>query len=437
MGIKNLKTLLLEIGSLTKIISIIPECVDNIFVDTMSFFISIAHCVNNIDELNDTFFSYIDQWNKYGNITLFVDRGTITIKESLREKRRNVSKNMSKKKILDIEKINNEISSLDINDLFYNEIKTELELKIFKLNFYVFISNSNKIKELLDKILLSLPLLYNNIKIVYCDGYDAEFIMCRDAKEIVNVTGKWPLIISTDQDTLLFSSCDSVKKIIKTMNQLYLFIPCSKSRYLSKLVALVNGCDYFSGLNGFCISDKSLTNIQLFDDFTLDNIIQSLIIKNYIRKTDKIIDVNSIINFINRYSDLDYNIYDTTPPDSCTIQEFIFSATYKIWKNFDNTLVKGVSLCSSLICLLEPKNNIIKEDIDHLCKIIKGDKYKKSKLSDIKYIIDIFGYETNKSDNIKFGIFNLKDIMLCYKDKFYINNEIILKKNNNKIINIS
>ncbi|APG58271.1 hypothetical protein BTW14_gp080 [BeAn 58058 virus] len=55
----------------------------------------------------------------------------------------------------------------------------------------------------------------------------------------------------------------------------------------------------------------------------------------------------------------------------------------------------------------------------------------------IQSIINIFGYDYNKNKDIKFGIVNLKDIMLCYNDMFYFNNENIIKNYNNKIINIS
>ncbi|APG58269.1 putative nuclease G5 [BeAn 58058 virus] len=151
--------------------------------------------------------------------------------------------------------------------------------------------------------------------------------MCKEAKNIADIKNKWPCLISTDQDSLLFSSCDENKKFIRTMKSLYVYIPCSKSRYLSKLVALVNGCDYFLGLSGMCITNKSLPNIKLFDDFTLENILQSIVTKNYFNKTKRNIDVNNIIQFIDRYSDLDYDIYDIDIPEQCSIQEFIFSST--------------------------------------------------------------------------------------------------------------
>ncbi|AAN02779.1 hypothetical protein [Lumpy skin disease virus] len=437
MGIKNLKTVLVEIGALHQIKNVQENIINGIFVDTMSFFVSIAHCVNNLDDLYEGFMLYISQWKKQGKITLFVDRGVIPIKESLREKRRNASRNTSKKNVLEIEKLNNLIKNLNVDDMMYDEIKTDLELKIKKLEFNNYLANHVQLKDALDN---SLKLLGSDVTIIYCDGIDAEFVMCQEAKKIAYITEKWPLMISTDQDTLLFSSCDDLPKNIRTMNQIYSFIPCAKTRYLSKLVALTNGCDYFQGLYGFSITAKSLKSIKLFDDFTIDNVIKSLIIRNYSRKeTDRYINAEKIIHFINKYSCLNESIYNEVPPESITVQEFIFSALYHKWKKFDDSLLKGISLCCSLICVLKPKKDIKRNEISKLCNIINNDSNKKSSLNNIKSVIDIFGYDLNKNKNIVYGISKLKKIMLCYDDLFYFNNENIIRNNlkKNGIINIS
>ncbi|ADT91086.2 Flap endonuclease FEN-1 [Cotia virus SPAn232] len=436
MGIKNLKMLLIDIGSLKTISNIDNKYIEDIFIDTMSFYMTLAYSSNNIYDLNNMFFSYINQWNKKNtSITLFIDRGYIKNKEYLRNKRRTATVKSNKKRLNYIENITKEIDSLDISNILYDEIKTSLENKIIKLQFQIHISNSNNIKEFLNDSISKLP---NDVNIIYCDGYDAEFVMCKEARSIAKIKNKWPYIISTDQDSLLFSSCDEHKKFIRTMNTLYIYIPCSKSRYLSKLVALVNGCDYFLGLSGLCITNKSLPNIKLFDDFTIENILQSIVTKNYFNKTNiNIVDVDNIIQFIDSYSNLDYDIYDREIPKQCTIQEFIFSSTYKTWESFNKTLLKNLSICSSLIYSLEPRKILSDDDIKTLCNIIKNDKDKNTIIHNIQLIINIFGYDYNKNKDIKIGIVNLKDIMLCYNDMFYFNNEKIIKKNNNKIINIS
>ncbi|APG58268.1 putative nuclease G5 [BeAn 58058 virus] len=64
MGIKNLKMLLLDIGSLKTISNIDNKYIEDIFIDTMSFYMTLAYSSNNLYELNDMFFSYINQWNK-------------------------------------------------------------------------------------------------------------------------------------------------------------------------------------------------------------------------------------------------------------------------------------------------------------------------------------------------------------------------------------
>ncbi|AAL69790.1 SPV051 hypothetical protein [Swinepox virus] len=438
MGIKNLKTLLLETGSLYKITSIERNIINGIYVDTMSFFVSIAHSVNNVEDLYESFITYIYQWKKIGNVTLFIDRGVIHIKESLREKRRALSQNTMQRKRLEIEKLTINIDNLDIDDIMYDEIKTDMELRLRKLTFHNFLSSSSKLKTLLESF---LETVIDDVNIIYCDGIDAEFVMCKNAKKLADQTGIWPLMISTDQDTLLFSSCDYKKKIIKTMNQMFIYIPCSKSRYLSKLVALTNGCDYFNGLYGLCITQKTLESIPLFDDFTIDNIVQSLAVRNYTKKsTDKYINVQEIIDFIDKYSSSDDSVYSNTLPEKCvTIQEFMFSALYKKWKTFDDTLLRGVSICSSLICILSPKKAISNDDIDILCKIInKNNKNKNDIINDIRNITNIFGYELYKNKNIYLAIQNLNTIMLCYRDTFYFNSENIIRNNiKNNIINIS
>ncbi|AAR07410.1 54R [Yaba monkey tumor virus] len=438
MGIKNLKTLLLETGFLHKIdiSDSIEKNFPEVFVDTMSIFMSLAYCVYDLEELKDKFYEYIQKVSN-GNVTLFIDRGNIDIKENLRLKRKTALDNTIKRKTLEMSNIYDCINELDINDEFYEEIRTDLELKIQKLKFHNFLSTPSNVKFCLDEALSSVK---EKVDIVFCDGVDAEFVMCFRAKEISVKTGNWPILISNDHDTLLFSSFDFIPKIIKTIAQIYYYIPCSKSKYLSKLVTLVNGCDFFPGLHGICITSKSLNNIQLFDDFNVTNVVKSLAFKNYVNRYNKIVDIDKVIDFINNYSSLDLNVYNYKRlPDGLSVQEFLFSALNNYNNFYKNTfLTDNVSMCAYLICVLTPQKDISVNEISKLKTIIDSCKTKKKCINDhIVTVTEIFGYKINKLKDIKFGVLNFQNLMLCFDDKFYFNEKsIIVNKNKSNIINI-
>ncbi|WAH71017.1 FEN1-like nuclease [Eptesipox virus] len=428
MGIKNLKSLLLKCESL-KEIAATSKKYNGVFVDTMSFYVSIAHCSNNEEDLNKLFLKYVNIWLYEGDeVHLFIDKGEIRIKEQLRIKRRSAANQTINRKQNEITTITNELSNLHISNNFYEEIKTESELKIKQLTFQVFLANTINIKHMLEKALVSLS-NNNNVKIIYCDGIDAEFKMCADAKKKADTTGQWPLLVSNDQDTLLFSSCDSLPKTIKNISHIYKYLPCSMTLYLAKLTALVNGCDFFPGLYGACITPKILDKMKLFYDFTLENIVKSLVVKNFTNKTFNIVDVNSIINFINSYSSIDSNIYSNTPPYGCTIQEFLFSCLYSQWNKFSKNVFKNTTVENNLIYNLVPCQNISTDDIIKLSKIVDN-KSVKVDLHNLKTIATIFGYKINKKVyKTYFGIYKLKDILLCYDDLFYFNDKIIIENN--------
>nr|WGO62683.1 hypothetical protein [Wadden Sea poxvirus] len=441
MGIKNLKTLLIKNNSLSIInMNKRMNSYDNVFVDTMSFYISIAHCCNNINELSLMFFEYINLWIYEGRIvTLFIDKGNISIKEPIRIKRRAALKDTIKRKTEEIQELENQINNIKQDDIFYEEIKTDLQHRIFKLMFHVFISDYNNLILYLDQI---LSVLGDNVKIIYSDGIDAEFKMCLEAKKIADITGKWPLLISTDQDILLFTSIDCLPKTIKNVTQTFKYLPCKKSSYLSKLTVLVNGCDFFSGLYGLCINEKTLPKIKLFDEFNIENILQSLSFKTYKNKNDesKNINIDNIIKFINDYSNISIDIYKDTPPSGITIQDFMFASLLIIWKNFKRNYFDNIPLCSALIYILNPRKDITILEIEKLINVIKNDNKNHVDINNIKLVCNIFGYNTQNINNIIMCIYHQK-ILLCYNNKFYFNNKIIIEntiKNTvkNSIINI-
>ncbi|AOP31771.1 fen1-like nuclease [Volepox virus] len=421
MGIKNLKSLLLENKSLTLLEDDSHKIYNGIFVDTMSIYIAVANCVRNLEELTTVFIKYVNGWiRKGGHVTLFIDRGTIKIKQVVRDKRRESSRLTKDRKILELEKCKSELQ--DTTGFMEEEIKAELQLKIDKLTFQIFLSDSDNIKISLNDILSHFN-DNEHVTLFYCDSRDAEFVMCIEAKNHLSSVGEWPLIISTDQDTMLFASVDNHPKMIKNLTQLFKFIPTAEDSYLAKLTALVNGCDFFPGLYGASITLNNLKKMQLFTDFTIDNIVTSLAIKNYYRKNRSTVDVHEIITFINDYANLD-DVYSYITPHQCTVQEFIFSALDEKWNEFkSSSYLETIPLQCQLMYALEPRREVSVDDVKTLSSYIDFDNTK-SDINVIKSISSIFGYVNEKCDTIIFGIY--KDNLLLSNNSFYFNDSMLI-----------
>ncbi|QHG62614.1 FEN1-like nuclease [Cetacean poxvirus 1] len=434
MGIKYLKTLLLNKGYLTLCNEDTVYGI-NIFVDTMSFYVTVAYCVDSFAELKNVFVTQIDKWQKdsNGSVTLFIDVGDICIKRSLREKRRTSAKNTIEKKSVEVTNMYDMINKLDKNCFMYEEQVTDIQLRIQRLNFQIDLLNISKLKGSLYECIKYISNCDSRVTVVYCNSIDAEFRMCIDAQQHASEVSTWPLLISADHDTLMFSSLDELPKYIKTITKLYKYIPCAESKYLSNLTALVNGCDFFTGLHGMCITSKSLVKITLYDEFTLENVIKSLVIKNYTIKTTNIVDVNKIISFIKRYSELDETVYHELPPTGCTIQEFIFSALNKSWTNFkENYYLYNSHIIPSLVYALPPRKEISTDDLSTLINLINA-----SDINNVKILVNILGYDIDDDiDTIILSIVKSYGIMLCYNNLFYYNDKIVIKNSKTDIINI-
>ncbi|AOP31560.1 fen1-like nuclease [Skunkpox virus] len=432
MGIKNLKSLLLENKSLTLLEDDSHKIYNGIFVDTMSIYIAVANCVRNLEELTTVFIKYVNGWiRKGGHVTLFIDRGTIKIKQVVRDKRRESSRLTKDRKILELEKCK---SKLQDTGFMEEEIKAEMQLKIDKLTFQIFLSDSDNIKMSLNDILSHFN-DNEHVTLFYCDSRDAEFVMCIEAKKHLSSVGEWPLIISTDQDTMLFASVDNHPKMIKNLTQLFKFIPTAEDSYLSKLTALVNGCDFFPGLYGASITLNNLKKMQLFTDFTIDNIVTSLAIKNYYRKTRSNVDVHEIITFINDYANLN-DVYSYITPCQCTVQEFIFSALDKKWNEFkSSSYLETIPLQCQLMYALEPRREVSVDDVKTLSSYIDFDNTK-SDINVIKSISSIFGYVHENCETLVFGIYK-NNLLLSVNNSFYFNDSILISNiKSDNIINI-
>ncbi|WIK72484.1 FEN1-like nuclease [Monkeypox virus] len=432
MGIKNLKSLLLENKSLTILDDNLYKVYNGIFVDTMSIYIAVANCVRNLEELTTVFIKYVNGWvKKGGHVTLFIDRGSIKIKQDVRDKRRKYSKLTKDRKMLELEKCTSEIQN--VTGFMEEEIKAEMQLKIDKLTFQIYLSDYDNIKISLNEILTHFN-NNENVTLFYCDERDAEFVMCLEAKTQFSTTGEWPLIISTDQDTMLFASADNHPKMIKNLTQLFKFVPSAEDNYLAKLTALVNGCDFFPGLYGASITPNNLNKIQLFSDFTIDNIVTSLAIKNYYRKTNSTVDVRNIVTFINDYANLD-DVYSYIPPCQCTVQEFIFSALDEKWNEFKSSYLESVPLPCQLMYALEPRKEIDVSEVKTLSSYIDFENTK-SDIDVIKSISLIFGYSNENCNTIVFGIYK-DNLLLSINNSFYFNDSLLITNTkSDNIINI-
>ncbi|AUL80503.1 hypothetical protein [Vaccinia virus] len=152
MGIKNLKSLLLENKSLPILDDNLYKVYNGIFVDTMSIYIAVANCVRNLEELTTVFIKYLNGWvKKGGHVTLFIDRGSIKINQDVRDKRRKDSKLTKDRKMLELEKCTPVMQN--VTGFLEEEIKAEMQLKIDKLTLQIYLSHSENIKISLNEIL--------------------------------------------------------------------------------------------------------------------------------------------------------------------------------------------------------------------------------------------------------------------------------------------
>ncbi|AUL80202.1 hypothetical protein [Vaccinia virus] len=432
MGIKNLKSLLLENKSLTILDDNLCKVSNGIFVDKMSIYIAVANCVINLEELTTVVRKYVNGWvKKGGHVTLFIDRGSIIIKQDVRDKRRKYSKFTKDREMLELEKCTSEIQN--VTGFMEEEIKAIMHLQIDKLTFEIYLSDSDNIKIALNEIITHFN-NNENVTLFYCDERDAEFVMFLEAKTHFSTTGEWRLIISTDQDTMLFASTDNHPKMIKNLSQLFKFVPSAEDNYLAKLTALVNGCDFFPGLYGASITPTNLNKIQLFSDFTIDNIVTSLAIKNYYGKTNSTVDVRNIVTFINDYATLN-DVYSYVPPCQCTVQEFIFSALDEKWNNFKSSYIETVPVPCQLMYALEPRKEIDVSGVKTLSSYIDFENTK-SDIDVIKSIASIFGYSNENCNTIVFGIYKY-NLLLSINTSFYFNDSLLITNTkSDNIINI-
>ncbi|ANS71143.1 fen1-like nuclease [Pteropox virus] len=430
MGIKNLKLLLVNQHTLKQCVEFPNGKYPGVFVDTMSIFMTLAYACGSQEELICAFAEKIQYWKSLGSdVILFVDKGEITIKTKLREKRKKVLTAAVEKKITDRDSILETIKCLENNqDEFADEMLADAQLKLEKKMFHISLGESVFVNNLVGKI---ISMLGEDVTVKVCEGIDAEMQMCIDAYQVAVETGLWPILASGDQDALLFATIDDLPKYFDTLSCIYEFLPCAYSAYISKLAVLANGCDFFPGLKGIMLTQKSIENMELFETFNAENAAISLATRNlvYTKGFDTLkAPCDEIVDFINRYAAGDITIYDDSLLEECDARCFIFTALRKKWLEFfkygDN--IKKLSIPKQLVLLLEERVRISKNDIDTLVNII----YDESIRTDlaISNVVEILGYEVNSDSEIPvIGISESLGILLYLSNDIYLNETRIIK----------
>ncbi|ARE67733.1 SWPV1-135 [Shearwaterpox virus] len=434
MGIKNLKSVLLYKHRLRNLDSAIKT--EEIYVDFLGLFMAIAYSVTSTDMLYMIIrdkFKFINSIAK--KVVVFVDRGSISLKTALREKRKQSLKNQYIRKKEEIKHLEEAINNLSVYDDLYEEQKESMSSKIDKNNYYMFLSDKKNIEPIIENVLISL----DNIEIYYCDHIDAEFVMCCKAREYYLINGSWPAILSSDQDTMCLACVDLEEKIIYDTKTVYRLSPDKYTQYLTKLIVLVNGCDFFRGLHGISITKDNCTKYELFKEFTKDNVLRSLVYKNYSLKADidtsVIDDIDKIFDFINYYTSLNDKAYDVKELPTISAKEFISSIINQKWEdikknyNFDNNILQN-------IYNVYKKNSQVDEEQETTAlRMIECYRFKEIKLKTIKSFIVQLGLKcTDKISTI--GISSSGDLYMGLEGRFYFNPRAIIE-NSTKMININ
>ncbi|AYP74185.1 hypothetical protein [Fowlpox virus] len=436
MGIKNLKSVLLVKHRLHALDSAIKT--KELYVDFFGLFMAIAYSVTSTDMLNAIIrdkFKFMNSIAK--KIVVFVDRGSISLKATLREKRKQSLKKQYIRKKEEIKALEDAINNLSVHDDLYEEQRECIYSRIDKNSYYMFLADKKNIEPIIDNVLASL----DNAEIHYCDHIDAEFVMCSKARECYLKNGTWPAIMSSDQDTLCLVCVDHEDKIIYDTKTAYRLCSDKYTQYLTKLMVLINGCDFFKGLYGISITKDNCTKYELFSEFNKDNVLRSLAYKNYLLKTpsdkDKMDDIDRVFDFIAYYTSLDEKAYEVEELPNISAKEFLSTMIHKKWEdvkkvyNLDTDILQSIYNIYTNIC----NNEVDTERESAARNMIEYYKYREVKLKTVKSFILQLGLEcTNKISTI--GISSSAELYIGFEGRFYFNSTAIIE-NSTKMININ
>ncbi|ALA62460.1 hypothetical protein [Turkeypox virus] len=437
MGIKNLKAVLLLKHRL-RILDAAQKSKE-LYVDFLGLFMAVAYSVTSTETLrsilNDKF-KFMKSISE--KVVLFVDRGSIVLKSSLREKRKQLLYNQYQRKKNEIAHLEHLMNSLSTKDELYEEQRESITSKIEKNNYYMFLYDKKNVESIMDEVLSSLK----DIDIHYCDHIDAEFMMCYKAREYYNTNGIWPAILSSDQDTICLLCIDTENKILYDSKMSYMLSPNKYTAYLAKLMILVNGCDFFSGLTGASINKDNYSKYAMFTEFNRDNVLCSLAYKNYsLVKIDNINEVsehiNKIFDFIELYTSLDETAYNIDILPCINIKEFLSVLVYNKWNDITKKYAFTSNILRNIYNVYTSSNKYVENTSDNnndiLC-LIQHYEYRKITKKVVTSFISRLNIDI-KDHICLLGISPSVNLYIGFEKKFYFNNLSIIE-NPSKMLNI-
>uniref|UniRef100_A0AAU7E0L4 Uncharacterized protein n=1 Tax=Rousettus bat poxvirus TaxID=3141933 RepID=A0AAU7E0L4_9POXV len=432
MGIKNLKSLLLEHKSMLQICAHGPREV--VFVDFMGTYIAAAYSVSSVPELKCVMDSKMREWRALGaRVTLFVDYGQIAIKTSLRLQRRANLQTRRERKQVAVAELEARLQALDQASEFYEEERADLEAQLTKSRFFMHLSEGKNLYYIMDVMLRTVP---EWVSVVYCHAVDAEFEMCVRARAHAQATGEWPVLLSYDQDTLCLSCTDALPKVVHSADTIYLLRPCAYSMYLVKLTLLINGCDFLPGLRGVAISPATLPRFKLFREFTVHNLVRTLVFRNYNLTQSADANIAHRLAFINRYVDLDKSLYSETPPTKIAVHDFLASALRPYWRAAVGDRVRAESpLLEKIYAALVVGNRHWVGDAAAAVHMMEYYRAEKPTRECVLLFIHALGFRASQTPGLLAVCPQRADVFLCYGGEFYFNDRAIIE-NGEGLINI-
>ncbi|ADC53942.1 hypothetical protein [Pseudocowpox virus] len=382
MGIKNLKALLLSHGSLTPHEPDGDERFPAVFVDGFSVMMTMAYSCADEDEFRAAVEERVQHWTSVaesGRLVVFLDRGEIPIKQPLREQRRKATRDRAARHREFIAAAEADAAAeaavtpedrekekeKDEHAEFAEEIRAEKQLKLQRIRFQLSIASHDVVRSL---IASTLARAGEAVEVVFCDGVDAEMVMCARGRAEAERCGRWPLLVTTDQDALLFTSTDRMEKIVSTVSACYAFRPTAEAEYLCKLAALANGCDFFPGLGGICVSVESLRRAALFPEFSARNAAVSLCTRPMRLATQDALEPEvaaEAVDFIARYAAGDENIYREVPPGACCGRAFVRCALAAEWAE-SLPAPTGLGVVADMIACLPERRDPSPAEVERL-----------------------------------------------------------------------
>nr|AAP21120.1 G5R-like protein [Orf virus] len=189
---------------------------------------TMAYSCADEDEFRAAVEERVQHWmsvSESGRIVVFLDRGEIPIKQPLRDQRRKATRDRAARHREFIAAAEadaaaeavgaREDKQEDEHAEFAEEIRAEKQLKLQRIRFQLSIANHEVVKSLIESTLARAG---DAVEIVFCDGVDAEMVMCARGRAEAERRGRWPLLVTTDQDALLFTSTDRDEKIVSTVS---------------------------------------------------------------------------------------------------------------------------------------------------------------------------------------------------------------------------